>query len=403
MEQSLSIYFSGIGAKRLSRVEINSNVSNQHEFNGINEFRSFLGNEKKSFNGKFIYLTDDSDSILIEEGTLTWYDARENTPNRTEYRLYYSSNSVITSSSVDDLLIIGRTGEDDLVVIVAEEGSTAERQMRWLFGLEEVNLRFVVKNFITQDQVLNFAGKQVIETLGFEIEEDDVPDLLEQIIDEFGGVFPKTAAFSEFARRSLSIEVSPIEEPDETLISWLEQEELLFKTLEKYIVSQKLTEGFGEEGVDVDEFVRYSLSVHNRRKSRAGHSFENHLAAIFDLNEINYSRGKKTERNNKPDFLFPSIEQYKNTEFNANLLTMLGVKTSAKDRWRQVLSEAERIDNKHLITLQPAISLNQTEEMRQQGLQLVIPSPIFNTYTDKQQGHLINLSDFMSLVRKRES
>jgi hypothetical protein len=142
--------------------------------------------------------------------------------------------------------------------------------------------------------------------------------------------------------------------------------------------------------------------VHNRRKSRAGHSFENHLAALFKENSIIYSKGQKTERNNKPDFLFPGYTQYHNSGFDQNLLTMLGVKTTAKDRWRQVLSEADRIPNKHLITLQPSITVNQTEEMRSQNLQLVIPQPIFPTYTVSQQQHLINMSEFIKLVSSRQ-
>ena len=35
---------------------------------------------------------------------------------------------------------------------------------------------------------------------------------------------------------------------------------------------------------------------------------------------------------------------------------MLAVKTTAKDRWRQVLVEAERVETKHLLTLQEGIS-----------------------------------------------
>jgi restriction endonuclease EcoRII-like protein len=397
MNQSLSTYFSGIGAKRLSDVEINPKTSNQHEFNGINEFREIFGSERVNFTGTFFYLNENPDKIITEQGSLTWYDARENHPTRTEYRLYYSTNSVISSSNIGDLIIIGKTGDDELAIIVAPQGSTAEQQMKWLFGLEEVEASFIVKNILADDQNLDFAGKHVISTLGFEIEETDT-GFLEPLLENFGDTFPTTAEFSDFARSTIT-DVSPIEEPDETLITWLEREELLFRTLEKHIVSQKLAVGFGD---DVDEFVSYSLSVHNRRKSRAGHSFEHHLASIFQKNEVLFSKGQKTERNNKPDFLFPNIDNYRDINYNETLLTMLGVKTTAKDRWRQVLSEAERIKNKHLITLEPAISTNQTDEMHEQNLQLVIPSPIVETYTIAQRDQLISLSDFIDLVKNRQ-
>jgi len=167
-------------------------------------------------------------------------------------------------------------------------------------------------------------------------------------------------------------------------------------------VAEKLQQGFGEVGNDVDEFISFSLSVQNRRKSRAGLAFENHLAYLFDAQELLYSWGAKTERNNKPDFLFPGITYYQDTEFTTELLTMLGVKTSAKERWRQVLPEADRIERKHLVTLEPAISVNQTDEMIAQHLQLVLPQPLMETYTAEQQDKLINLSDFIGIVRERQ-
>ena len=40
------------------------------------------------------------------------------------------------------------------------------------------------------------------------------------------------------------------------------------------------------------------------------------------------------------------------------------VKSTCKDRWRQVLSEADRIPNKHLFTLEAAISENQTSKCK---------------------------------------
>ncbi len=400
MSSPLSKYFTGIGAKRLSQVEIEPDTSNQHEFNGIAEFRNIFGIEKINFEGHFIYLADDEDQIIEDTGSLTWYDARENHPTRTEYRLYYSSSPVIDEAASGDLVVIGQTGENQLAVIVAPQGSTSEQQLLWLFGFEEVGTKFIVRDFTEKDIQLNYAGQHVITSLGFEIP-DTAPDYLEDLIKRFGRGFPPTAEFSAYARSTIT-DVSPVEEPDNTLMTWLEREELLFKTLEKHMVTKKLEQGFGETGIDVDEFISFSLSVQNRRKSRAGHSFEHHLALIFDAHDILYSKGVKTERNNKPDFLFPGIDHYHNTEFSAALLTMLGVKTSAKDRWRQVLSEADRINGKHLITLEPAISTNQTDEMIAQELQLVLPKQIMETYSPEQQEKLKNLSEFIGIVLDKQ-
>ncbi|MDR3680522.1 MAG: type II restriction endonuclease [Flavipsychrobacter sp.] len=400
MSSPLSKFFTGVGVKRLSRVEIESNSSNQHEFNGINEFRTIFGSEKRKFTTKFIYLSDDEDKTLESDGFMTWYDARENHPFRTEFRLYYSSNEVISSAGINDLVVVGKTGENQLAIIVAPQFSTAEKQLLWLFGMAEAASKFVVKDLTSDKKDIGFAGRYILSSLGME-QDETAPDYLEELLKRFGRKFPTTKDFSEYARSTVK-DVSPVDAPDETLMAWLEREELLFKTLEKVIVKEQLKLGFGADGTDVEEFIKLSLSIQNRRKARAGFSFENNLAVLFNSNKIHYSHGAVTERNNKPDFVFPGIKYYHDATFDTELLTMLGLKTTAKDRWRQVLSEAARIPNKHLITLEPAISRNQTEEMRANNLQLVIPSPLFVTYTRDQQSQLLTLRDFIEMINGKQ-
>ncbi|GJQ62004.1 MAG: hypothetical protein SCALA702_10570 [Melioribacteraceae bacterium] len=82
---------------------------------------------------------------------------------------------------------------------------------------------------------------------------------------------------------------------------------------------------------------------------------------------------------------------------------MLGVKSTCKDRWRQDLSEAERIERKHLFTLEPAISVNQTNEMEANKLSLVLPESLHSTYKETQRENLLNLSSFIDIVKSRES
>ena len=82
---------------------------------------------------------------------------------------------------------------------------------------------------------------------------------------------------------------------------------------------------------------------------------------------------------------------------------MLGVKTTCKDRWRQILAEADRIEEKHLFTLQSGISQNQTDEMDAHKVQLVIPRQIHSSFSLAQQGRLMNLDDFVGLVRERQN
>jgi hypothetical protein len=299
-----------------------------------------------------------------------------------------------------DLLFVGMTDEESLLVVIAEAGSTPEAQLTYLFGSEEVQASFQLKDFTENDQEINFTEKMIIEKLGIEIPQLQ-SDYLEEMINNFGERFPSTKEFSEFARSKADFP-DPKEDADQALLAILEQEEQLFRALERHLVSSRIIQGFGVNGDDVDEFVRFSLSVQNRRKSRAGHSFENQLSFVFEGSGIAFSRGKITERKNRPDFLFPGVDDYQDSTFPTNLLSMLGVKTTAKDRWRQVLSEADRIEKKHLITLEPSISRNQTEEMKAQQLQLVLPRPLLESYHEDQQEEIMSLSDFISFVKEHQ-
>ena len=178
-------------------------------------------------------------------------------------------------------------------------------------------------------------------------------------------------------------------------MAWIEHEEMLFRTLERQIVQTQLDTGFR----DVDHFVEFSLSVQNRRKSRIGYALEHHLAKVFEANSLPFERQAVTENRSKADFLFPSAARYHDKAYPDDKLIMLASKSSCKDRWRQALAEAARIKRKHLLTLEPAISSHQTDEMAAHNLQLVVPRDVMRTYSSTQQGWLIDLTSYIEFVR----
>ena len=67
-----------------------------------------------------------------------------------------------------------------------------------------------------------------------------------------------------------------------------------------------------------------------------------------------------------------------------------------------MLSEANRIESKHLLTLEPAISKDQTDEMKSELLQLVVPRPIFDSYTQEQKEWLVDVKGFLTFVKGRQ-
>ena len=409
----LSDQFVSVAAKRLALVDTITPQSNQHEVTGSKVLLRILGEQTRNtprggnddrFHATYIWLGGEQDA-LSEEGRLSWYDSRANDPKRSaEWRLYYQSNSVTEMMKPGDTLFVARRPDDRLLFVVTPDGTTIQSQLLWLFGLsEQPGLQFEQRELtVDGGGELDFAARYILDELGIDADEPEA-DMLDGLIAPFGLKFPTTRVFSELARSSLP-EVSAQDAPDAALMAWMEREELMFRRLERRIVAERIASGFVSAGdADVDGFLGFSLSVQNRRKSRAGQALENHLEALFTANGIRYARGAETENKNKPDFLFPGQAEYRDNSFEPAKLTMLGAKSTLKDRWRQVLSEAVRIPEKHLLTLAPGISENQTDEMRAKNLQLVIPKQLHGTYRPAQQAWLMDVAGFVGLVAGRQS
>jgi hypothetical protein len=396
----LSEFFTGVAVKRLSAVEADAARSNQHEFNGDRGLKGLFGLERKELQGLFIYLGDNDDEPVVADGSLTWYDARENHPTRSEHRLYFPTTSVSLCAAEGDLLVIGRRPDDSVLVLIVEGGSTIANQVLWLFSVDiEGHQGFSAREELeTEQDRIGFATRFILEQIGVPVESTE-DSFLDKILAQFGPQFPRTREFSAFARSTL-LDVDPKENPDAAVMVWMEREEILFRTLEKHIIAERLTQGFHNE---VEGFLQFSLSVQNRRKSRVGFALENHLEVVFAACNLRYERAALTEGRSKPDFLFPGSRQYRNPEYNPLLLTMLGVKSTCKDRWRQVLAEAQKVEDKHLLTLETAISPHQTEEMKVQRLQLVLPKSLHKTYTQSQQGWLLDVATFNAIVREKQN
>ena len=170
------------------------------------------------------------------------------------------------------------------------------------------------------------------------------------------------------------------------------------KYMEEKVYSDITTKPFKS----IDAFVAMANEVLNRRKSRAGKSLEHHLADIFIKNDLLFEEQVITEENKKPDFVFPNGECYHNLAFPGELLTVLGAKTTCKDRWRQVLNEADRVDDKYLFTLQQGISSNQLKEMQDYNLHLVVSHKYLTSFPKEYRSGICDLSSFIVLVKEHQ-
>lgn len=398
----LADYFEGVGAKQLSAVDAEPKSSNQHEVGTTLKMRGeFLGvDHKRRFDAVFIWLGQNQDGIATD-GWATHYDTRLNRPRPPEWRLYYPSNMVTEAMKAGDTLFLAKDRRGRLFFIVAPNGSTSEQQLCWLFGLRPEGARFVSRHMADFGGGLDFAARYILGELGIDLESPDA-ETLDREIERFGNKFPPTTEFSRLARETLP-DVRANDNPDAALLAWLEREEALFLRLERRVVAARLEQGFVVDGsADVGEFIRFSSGVHNRRKARMGYSLEHHIAAALDAFNVMYTRSAVTEKKNVADFLFPSADAYHASSEGDVKLTMLGAKSTCKDRWRQVLNEAKKIPRKHLLTLEPGISEAQTDQMEDANLQLVVPASIQASYTQRQRHWLCSLREFIDEVLEKQ-
>lgn len=225
--------------------------------------------------------------------------------------------------------------------------------------------------------------------------------LIRECIETFPPGFPSAEVMAKSARQIDDRIRDHAEyictDPDAKLLSWTDTEYRLFRSLEDFRYGDKINQGFHS----VEDFVAFANEVLNRRKSRAGKSLEHHLAAIFYGNKLTFAAQPQTEGRKRPDFIFPSEEAYRDSRFDSDRLIMLAAKTTCKDRWRQILSEAGRMRGKQifLCTLQQGMSPAQMEEMQAEHVTLVVPKKYIAMYPPDKRERIWTLARFIDHIR----
>ena len=190
------------------------------------------------------------------------------------------------------------------------------------------------------------------------------------------------------------------EDPDTRLLNRRACEYQVFRSLEEAVELPSLQGGFDS----IDPFVARAKTILQRRKARSGRSLELHVRQILleegMQEERDFVHGPVSESGKRPDFLFPNQARYRDPGFPADGLRMLAVKTTCKDRWRQVLTEADRIRVKHLLTLQEGVSLKQHQEMVESGVQLVVPEHHKRKFHKDIRPSLQSVADFVRETRE---
>lgn len=197
------------------------------------------------------------------------------------------------------------------------------------------------------------------------------------------------------------IELRPLDalDADERLIRRRDCEYEMFQSVEEAVTLPVVQQGF----TNMDDFIAFAQTTLQRRRVRSGRSLELHTRQIFVEEGLQERRdfvyGAESESGKRPDFLFPSKTCYDDPSYPSDRLRMLAVKTTSRDRWRQVIDEANRIPVKHLLTLQEGVSDRQFAQMKTAGVQLVVPSALFDSYPSGLRPELTTLESFIGDIR----
>lgn len=305
--------------------------------------------------------------------------------SRNEYRItrFGRSFPFLQDDNVGDLLIIAKNDEENYKAYVLSCDDD-------------------IDDFFSAFNLAPNETNQLIDINGIAKPDEKIAQLLNDFVNQFCS-FPETIQMANGARDCFNkaynvTDKHLVDNPDNILMSWIETEYSLFRRMEEKVYGDILSKPFA----NIESFIQKANEVLNRRKSRAGKSLEHHLANIFRHNNVVFEEQAITEDNKKPDFLFPNAECYHNLLFPTENLVVLGAKTTCKDRWRQVLTEADRIEKKFLFTLQQGISKNQLKEMCDSQLTLVVPGKHISSFPQDYQSEVLDLSRFILMVKEKQ-
>lgn len=106
--------------KTLSQVEVNPNRSNQHEFNGVAQLKSIFGPNRQT---QIPAVFSIRGTAVSTQEWVTWYDAREDHATRSEHRLYFPTNAVMSQAQAGDNILIGYDNRNQLHCILIQSGT----------------------------------------------------------------------------------------------------------------------------------------------------------------------------------------------------------------------------------------------------------------------------------------
>jgi len=312
----------------------------------------------------------------ITKSCVTWYGAK----TRSEYRLTCFGRDFpwLKEDKVGNLFVLVPTGNSNFLTFVLDLEEDIE-EIQATLGIE------LYDNWTVYPEGI-ISAKPV----------DCIDRCFHAFVDRLR-TFPSTEVFSQKTLDAITKCDKNFQAfiLDDQLMTLIESEYKLFRLAEQKLCQSDISRRFES----VDDFLEVAATIMNRRKSRAGRSLENHVAYLLKQAKIPFDLRPSIDGKIQPDILIPGRRQYIDPAYPVKKLYVIGIKRTCKDRWRQVLNEAKRIPTKHILTLQPAISVAQLKEMQQARVNLIIPKRIQTNYP-RAAITMLDLETFVDSVRR---
>ncbi len=169
--------------------------------------------------------------------------------------------------------------------------------------------------------------------------------------------------------------------------TFIEVLDLIYKSYLKHEdeIGQKIidTEISSGRGILLSDLNKFMLSISQSRKSRAGKAFEFAIESL--LSKLSYRFSSQVKGSGiTTDFVLPSREHYNNKPLDSIILT---AKRTLRERWKQVILEANNWVSLFLVTIDENVSQDKNKQAELNIIYIVVPKslkaskePYINSY-----------------------
>lgn len=127
------------------------------------------------------------------------------------------------------------------------------------------------------------------------------------------------------------------------------------------------------------------LSASQQRKTRAGRSFEHHIAAALTAGGVRFVEQAVTG-GRRPDFVMPDLAQLQNRKRARQDALVLAAKTTLRERWKQVTTESLNCEA-FLATVDDRVAATSIQEMAEADIRLVVPESLKSSDETHYKSH----------------